>query len=197
MERLAGCVLAGGRSTRMGRDKALLRINGRTLHALALDKLAVCTTLLYTSGERVDPEERRSIVLKDPYSCGPVGGIVTALEASEAEWMLFLPVDMPLVPEAWMRNLAQMTVTSNAIAIVTRTPEGPQPLVAAYRRSVLPELRCAVEVGQYKVMAALVSPVQWIEAGEEFSGQFRNLNTPEELSDLRRLGFDISWEAER
>lgn len=96
-----------------------------------------------------------------------------------------------------MRNMAQMTVTSNAIAIVTRTPDGPQPLIAAYRRSVLSELRCAVEVGQYKVMAALVSPVQWIEAGEEISGQFRNLNTPEELSDLRRLGFDISWEAER
>lgn len=181
----------------MGRDKALLRIGGRTLHALALDKLAACTTLLYTSGERVDPDERRSIVLKDPYSCGPVGGIVTALESSEAEWMLFLPVDMPLVPEAWMRHLAQMTVTSKAMGIVTRTLDGPQPVVAAYRRGVLPELRHALEVAQYKVMAALVSPVQWAEAGEEFSGMFRNLNTPQEVSDLRRLGFDISWEVER
>jgi len=106
-------------------------------------------------------------------------------------------VDMPLVPEAWMHQLAQMTVTSNAIAIVTRTSDGPQPLVAAYRRSVLPELRHALEVAQYKVMAALVSPVQWVEAGEEFSRQFRNLNTPQEVSDLRRLGFDISWEADR
>lgn len=181
----------------MGRDKALLRIDGKTMHALALDKLAACTALLYTSGDRVDPEERRSIVLRDPYSCGPLGGIVTALEASEAEWMLFLPVDMPLVPEAWMRNLAQMTVTSNATAIVTRTAERPQPLVAAYRRRALPELRRAIEVAQYKVMAALVSPVQWVETAEEFAGQFRNLNTPQEVSDLRRLGFDISWEVER
>jgi molybdopterin-guanine dinucleotide biosynthesis protein A len=180
----------------MGRDKALLRIGGRTLHALALDKLATSTNLLFTSGDHVDPEERRSIVLKDPYSCGPLGGIVTALEASTAEWMLFLPVDMPLVPEAWIRHLAQITMTSNAMAILTRTLDGPQPLVGAYRRGLLPELRRALEMAQYKVMAALVSPVQWVEAGEEFSGRFRNLNTPQEVSDLRRLGFDISWEVE-
>lgn len=189
---LAGCVLAGGHSSRMGRDKSLLRMNGRSMHAVALDKLSGCTEALYTSGERVDPEEHRSTVLKDPYGCGPLGGIVVALEAIEAEWVLFLPIDMPLVPQAWMERLAALTRTTEASAILTRTEDGEQSLVAAYRTALLPDLKQAVEAGRYKVTAALPALVQWQDATGFPPEQFRNLNTPGEVSSLRALGFDIS-----
>jgi molybdopterin-guanine dinucleotide biosynthesis protein A len=103
----AGYVLAGGRSTRMGRDKALLILDGETLVQRALRTLAeVCDEVAIAGGAPHLAQFGRLIPDPIPDS-GPLAGIVAALEQSTHEWNLFLAVDVPFVPrEAWLQILA-------------------------------------------------------------------------------------------
>lgn len=190
---LAGCVLAGGRSTRMGGNKAQLRLGSLSFHALAVEKLLACTAAVFTCGEHGDPDERRSRPLIDPYRCGPLGGMVAALEGIAAEWVIFLPVDMPLVPVSWLQHLVSLALAEpKATAIVTRSQDGPQPLVSVCNQRLLPRLRLALEQKNYSVWSAMGDSVLWSDIPAEMTEMFLNLNTQQEVSALRVRGFDIS-----
>ncbi|HEU0008538.1 MAG TPA: molybdenum cofactor guanylyltransferase, partial [Verrucomicrobiae bacterium] len=90
---LAASILAGGHSSRMGRDKSRLRIGRRTM-------LAHARQAAEALGLRVRVI-RRDIVPR----CGPLGGVLTALRTSRAEGELFLACDMPFVSAALLRKL--------------------------------------------------------------------------------------------
>ena len=91
-----GFVLAGGRSTRMGTDKALLHYAGRPLIAHAVDLLRP-RELNPTSWECDLILLLYAPVVEDLHpDCGPLGGIEAALASSSSDWNLFLPVDLPL-----------------------------------------------------------------------------------------------------
>lgn len=87
------CILAGGLSTRLGRDKARLKLHGQTM----LTRIR-CTALEMGCPVRV---LRRDLVAR----CGPLGGIFTALKTTRAEAVLFLACDMPLVTAALLRRI--------------------------------------------------------------------------------------------
>ena len=91
--RLGASILAGGRSSRMGRDKSRLRVGRRTMLAHAKQ-----ATKALGLPVRVI---RRDIVPR----CGPLGGVLTALKTSRAEGELFLACDMPFVSEALLHKL--------------------------------------------------------------------------------------------
>ena len=180
----AGFVLAGGRSSRMGRDKALLMLGGRTLVERAVSKLeAVCERVGIAGGAeelakfgRVVPDERPG--------CGPLGGIVAALESSEFEWNIFLPVDVPLVGVDFVRRLGERCLASEAVAVVARVDGQVQPLCAGYHRRIVTRLRAGLEKGDFKVMRVVegVGEVEFVEI-QEPGIQFLNLNTPEEFAE--------------
>jgi molybdenum cofactor guanylyltransferase len=99
-----GVVLAGGRSRRMGRDKALLEWQGLTLldHAIARFKDAGCVRTI-VSGDR--PEHGG---LQDAYpDSGPLGGLHAAGRACQGCRLVVVAVDMPKLPALWLRMLAQ------------------------------------------------------------------------------------------
>ena len=144
-------VLAGGRSTRMGQDKALLRVGGRCLIEWALEKMPGARI----AGARSDLSSFGSVVRDLHPDCGPLGGIEAALEASGSGLNVFLPVDMPLLPAAFLEWLVMRAERTGALATVPRILGRPQPLCAVYRRELLPSIRAGLAEGQYKVMAAV------------------------------------------
>ena len=79
------CILAGGQSSRMGRDKADVLLGGRSLLKIAQDTVSELGIRNLVIAEDVVPK------------CGPLGGIITALEQTEAERIVLLPCDMPFV----------------------------------------------------------------------------------------------------
>lgn len=198
-----GWVLAGGASVRMGRDKARLEVGGRPLIALALDKLRALDLNPRIAGSRTDLAPFAPVVPDNFPGCGPLAGIEAAMAASDADLHLFLPVDLPALPVAFLAWMARRAKTSQAAATIPLLAGRPQPLCAAYRRRLLPGLRAALEAGRYKVITAIEAsagasvdefevetlapaliPATWPSA-PPVADWFRNLNTPEELERLR------------
>lgn len=92
---VGGYVLAGGKSSRMGRDKALLELAGKPLVLHAVTKLQrVCEDVHILSGNRELAEYAPLVEDLHP-GCGPIGGIEAAFGHSGHEWILLMPVDMP------------------------------------------------------------------------------------------------------
>jgi molybdenum cofactor guanylyltransferase len=160
-------VLAGGRSTRMGQDKALLQVAGVSLLEHALDKLralgAFATPRIV--GARPDLSSYAPVVPDLHPGCGPLSGIEAALAATTQPLNLFLPVDLPLLPAGllgWMLRRAEIT---GALATVPRVNGRPQPLCAVYHRDLLAGMTASLAAGNYKVMLLVMAAAQ-SRAGE-------------------------------
>jgi molybdopterin-guanine dinucleotide biosynthesis protein A len=191
---VAAFVLAGGKSTRMGADKAFVILDGRTLLARALELARTISDNVRIVGS-AEKFAAFAPVVEDVFrECGPLGGIHAALRASAAELNLMLAVDVPFVPPALLRYLVTRARSSDAIATVPRAGGGWQPLCAVYRREFGEGAEKALRAGRYRIDALFAGVrVQAIEEEElgwaGFSaGMFCNLNTKEELEAARDAG---------
>jgi molybdopterin-guanine dinucleotide biosynthesis protein A len=186
--------LAGGKSSRMGTDKAFAALNGRTLLARSLD---VARSL--TQDVRIVGDPRKFVhfapVVEDVFpACGPLGGIHAALRASQCELNFILAVDLPFVPPALLQFLVSRAAESEAVVTVPRSGEGLQPLCAVYRQVFSSTAEESLRTGRYKI-DALFARVETLVVNQEeleragFSDRtFRNLNTPEDLARALDLG---------
>src|ERR1700746_781805 len=117
-----GFVLAGGRSTRMGQDKALLQWAGRTLLERALDKLRTLPLAAAPriAGARSDLSSHAGVVADLHPGCGPLSGIEAALAARTRPLNVFLPVDTPLLPAQFLFWRLQRAETTGALMTIPR-----------------------------------------------------------------------------
>lgn len=198
-----GWVLAGGRSTRMGRDKAAMKLAGIPLLERMLAKLREVGLEARVAGMREPMEEVAAEVVSDMHpDCGPLSGMETALARSDTPLVMVLGVDLPLIEPGfllWMLERAEMT---GALATIPRVLGQPQPLCAVYRREMLTGVTRALDAGEYKTMTAVERAVRggldvfdvermaatgaWDSALPAHS-QFMNCNTREELSTASAL----------
>ena len=186
-------ILAGGKSTRMGTDKAFVDYDGRTLLARALDLARSVTPEVRIVGS---PEKFRPFapVVEDVFrDCGPLGGIHAALQSSLTELNLMLAVDMPFVSWTFLYYLiSQARGTPEAAAVVPRDNAGWQPLCGVYRRAFTDAAENALRVGRNRIDWLFDAVRTRVIGREELEGAgfsralFRNLNTPEELEAEKR-----------
>ena len=101
-----GFVLAGGRSTRMGQDKALLRVGRRPMVEIAVEKLRMFCAEVSIAGNRDDLSGYAPVVREDRVDAGPGAGVEAGLKACKQPWAMFVPVDVPLVPAELLRRWA-------------------------------------------------------------------------------------------
>jgi molybdopterin-guanine dinucleotide biosynthesis protein A len=181
---VGGYVLAGGKSSRMGRDKALLELAGRPLVWHAVKKLRrVCADVQILSG-RTELEEFAPLVRDMHEGCGPMGGLETALGHSWHQWNLILPVDMPFLPSAFLDNWVRTVLAreNRGARIAMFTVDGvPQPLFCVLHREVTLFVHDAMQRGEYKVFPALEA------AGRELAAR-------QDLA-LGEVLFNLPWDA--
>ena len=177
----AAFVLAGGRSSRMGRDKALLPLGGRPLVEHIAAQASTVTGNITLVGH---PDRYANLgypVIQDIFrGCGPLAGIHAALRHTRSPWNLVLACDMPQITAEFLRQLVAHAEASPAACVIPVTPDKvPQPLCAAYRSQCADAIGRALETGVRKVIDALATlPVDfWSVASAH---HFRNLNTPQE-----------------
>jgi len=188
---LAAFILAGGKSSRMGADKAFISFDGRTLLARALDLARSVTSDVRIVG---DPAKFTSSApaVEDIFpGCGPLAGIHAALRASSCSMNLIVAVDLPFVSPALLRFLAARAQSSSATITVPRVEGRNQPLCAIYRPAFADAAENALKQGRYKIDALFADELTQAIGEDElqqngFSARmFRNLNTPEELAEAR------------
>ncbi len=180
-------ILAGGRSTRMGFDKALLVVEGRTL----LERqVALAWSLgpreVWVAG-RTDTElagwRARGVSDAQPGQ-GPLGGLAAVLEIVDAPHVLVLAVDMPALTEAFLRRL--LAVRAPGVGVVPRTRRGWEAVAAVYPRELAPLVRAALVAGRRAMHSLVEEGVAagllraWPVATEE-EGQLINWNRPQDV----------------
>ena len=155
---VGGYVLAGGKSTRMGRDKALLELGGKPLVLHAVVKLRRLCKEVHILSSRAELDAFAPLVADLREGCGPLGGIEAALVHSRYAWNLFMPVDMPFLPSSfldqWIRMVLADECSGVRIAMFT-VDERPQPALCLLHREVTPFVRRAAGEGRFKLFPVL------------------------------------------
>jgi molybdopterin-guanine dinucleotide biosynthesis protein A len=178
----SGFVLAGGASSRMGRDKALLPYHGSTLvqHVAraveqAAGNVALIGPIRYGSlGYPVYPDKVRG--------CGPLGGLYTALSVSGADWNLIVACDMPGVSVDALRGLLDAASESSDNCIIAHSPVGdPEPLCGVYHRACLPVIERAIQEKRFRMRDLMAQ----LQARLVDGGVISNVNTPAEWADFK------------
>lgn len=192
-EAVGGYVLAGGKSSRMGTEKALLELGGKPLIAHAVAKLrAVCSNVSIL-GSNPDLAAYGPLVPDLHPGCGPIGGIEAALAHTEFDWNLLEPVDVPFLPAQFLGDWVERVTASDVFrAAIFEVGGKPQPGVLLIHRSTRPSISAAIERGEYKLLPALSAAasgssldVRRVDAACE--SWFTNVNTPEDLERAKRL----------
>lgn len=176
-----GVVLAGGKSSRMGRDKALIEIDGRSLLDRALDTLEPLVDDLLVIGDPIKYGHVGPFVIGDDIpGKGPIGGIVTAMRYASNDNLLVLACDMPYIDRKLL-ELLKKELGNFTDAVVPRHGDRVEPLCAAYHRRCERAFRQAMERGELKVQDVLRHVRTNFIPIEDGADRFRNLNTPDDL----------------
>lgn len=187
-DRVMGLVLAGGRSQRMGREKALTPLAGRPLLAHVLDRFTpqVASVVINAQGDATRFDAFRLPVLPDEIAdAGPLAGIAVGLQAAQARGYAFVascPSDAPFLPANLVSRLAA-GIGGQRIAMASG-PDGLEPLFALWRSTALAGVEAALahkRLAVREVAAELGLAIVPFDPGPP-PGCFANLNTPEELA---------------
>ncbi len=137
----SGFVLAGGESSRMGRDKALLPYHGTSL-------------VEHISSAVREASGNVKIIVNDEIpGCGPLGGLFTALSMTETDWNLIVACDMPGISPEPLRTLLKRAEISNCDCVAAQSSDGAlQPLCAVYHRRCLPIVARAIRDKRLKML---------------------------------------------
>lgn len=184
-EKLPGCsavLLAGGQSTRFGRDKAGFLFGGRPLAGYGLDFLSAWFDDVLVAAPGVWLGAR---ALSDRFvAAGPMAGIEAALDSAREEWLFVLACDMPFPDARVMRRLWEAR-TEGALAIIPSWRKGIEPLFSFYSRACLEPARQLLRAKRYSLRWLLDAvPVTRVDLEHDpiFAGLlekcFFNINTP-------------------
>ncbi len=192
-----GAVLAGGRSARMGQDKSLLRLGGKTLiehTVLLLRRFFEEVVVVADSPERfgflgleIVPDVHKEI--------GPLGGIHAGLSHARSDLVFFASCDTPLVPPPLVEYL--LDCKSPRLTRIPRHLGALQPLFGLYEKRLLPHIEKSIAGKEYRVLAVLGGieflPVE-ITSNLPFYSQdiFSNVNTPDDFAKVVSLFADRS-----
>lgn len=184
---VSAILLAGGKSTRMGRDKAelpfqrttLLEWQVQRLRGLGIEDIMLSGARRELAGVRVVPDEFPER--------GPLGGLHACMKAARAPHCLVLSVDVPLVPLPALAELLRVHRESGAEATLLRHGDKLEPLIGVYQSGLFSRAQ-AILRGEHAAVRRLldqadIQTVDW-PGGDEL---FLNCNTPEDYARLCRL----------
>lgn len=186
---ISAVLLAGGKSSRMGQDKATMLFRGEPLWKCQLDLL-----------RRIRPKEIFASALSDPIwrpsdvefvadqqpPCGPLGGIAGALSRIVTNHLLVLAIDVPFMSEGYLRNLCEKIEAGRGIVPIRENRA--EPLVAIYPREAKERFARAITGSDFSLQPLVRDLIadgtlRPIEVTQSEAPLFHNLNKPGDLSD--------------
>jgi molybdopterin-guanine dinucleotide biosynthesis protein A len=150
----AGFVLAGGLSSRMGTDKALVEFEGQPMISRAIGILRAAGLPVSIAGARSSLDRYASVVPDTDPGLGPLGGICSALKSSTAQYAVFLPVDLPRLPSSLIAFLLEYAQITRAAVTLVTVNAFPETFPVVLDRETLPILEQELATGQRGCYAA-------------------------------------------
>jgi molybdenum cofactor guanylyltransferase len=199
---MTAIILAGGRSLRLGRNKALQAIRGKSLVQWVVDRLAAFSTEIIIAtarGEAIacsSPVQLRTVADIYPGK-GPLGGIYSGLTASSSPQAIVVGCDTPFLNVSLLEYMTQVIADSN-IAL-PKIGEMIEPLCAVYSRSCLALIQELLEQDELRISRLLrMVRVRYIEEDEidRFDPEhlsFFNINNQADLETARKLAAEKGW----
>lgn len=204
---VAGFVLAGGRSSRMGSDKALIQLASLPLVAHSLDILRRAGVPVEIAGSASTMEGYAPVIPDVEPGRGPLGGVCAALRSTSARHAIFLSVDSPFIPASLIRYLLHHARITHAAVTVPSVAGHAQTFPAVVDRAALDPLQSALDAGAGGCFAAFqkaaseegnslsVLPVEsLVQSGQvahpnrlPVAFWFLNVNTPDVLREAESL----------
>ncbi len=195
MTDVEGFILIGGASSRMGVDKAQIRLGGRTFVERAASALAAVADTTRVVSSR--PEHARlgwPVVEDVVHNAGALGGVHAALRACRLPWAAFVSCDLPFVTGELLAHLASRRAAGVEAIAPRQEDDWPQPLCALYARQPCLSVAERMLRGDERRPRALLAEVRtrWVAFAElsELPGAenfFLNVNTPHDLSRARQV----------
>ena len=182
-------VQAGGKSTRMGKDKSLLTLRGKPLIQIVIDKVtSLGDELIITSNEPLKYAGFSARVVSDEFTeVGALAGIHAGLKASKNELVVVVATDMPFVSVGLFNHMKSL-ITLEVDVVIPFSEKGYEPFHAIYRKaSCLPAIESAIRENKRRIIswfdAVNVATVEKneIEVFDPKGLAFFNVNTPEDL----------------
>lgn len=190
-------ILAGGKSSRMGRDKALIEIFGEPLVARVARVISpLFESLIVVANGDLEAVLPDAAIVKDIFpEKGPLGGIHAGLTASRSEENFVVACDMPFVSPAVIQTIR--TLRGSSDVCLPETEKGLEPLCAVYSKSCLPQIERALRSNRRRVTAFFSEVDVRIVKREELEGldgvdlAFLNVNTREDLEAALQVGAGV------
>lgn len=192
---VVGLILAGGRSSRFGSDKALARLNGLTLLDIAAAGLRpgcgpIAVSAQPGSGAAELAGRLGLTVLADRPGdpSGPLAGIRMGLDWARGlgvPWLAVRAVDTPFLPGGIHHRLIDIAVRKSAPAAFCASADGPQPLCSVWRPVLMSDLDLALADGRHPAVHGFLEQVGAAQMAVESEKAFANLNTAEALANAQ------------
>lgn len=193
---VAGIILAGGRSRRMGQDKAALEFDGVTMLTRIADKISQrCSPVLVAAPassqayRELSSESDLQWVTDEKEGSGPLGGLVAALHvaaAAGADVAFVCATDMPLIEGGLVDELLA-GLTESTDVVIAHDAQRDHPMAGVYRTRAVDGLQALVDAGELR-MGAAVEAVQTRRVSVSDENWLTNVNAPEDLHRLRATG---------
>lgn len=189
---ISAVILSGGKSSRMGQDKAGLILDGQTFLARLEENLAQADEILLSIGKKSDYPENPINHVTDRFpGCGPLAGIHAAMEVCRNPILFVVSCDMPFVDIELVKNLLPY-LTESVDAVVPVEKSGKKHVLCAlYRRSIKKIVEAQLESGDYKVQHILekirVCYVAVEGLSEHGLNGLWNINTPQDYQKLENM----------
>jgi len=193
---LSLAILAGGPSSRMGQDKALMPLLGRPLVQWVLERLApLANEVILSTNTPADYAFLNVLALPDLQAGqGALGGLYSVLQAASNAHVAAVACDMPFASRDLFEYEYELSLKTEADVVIPATAEGLEPLHAIYRgESCLPFIRSALEAKNYKLIGWLgeanvrVVPPEVTVQFDPKGLAFKNLNTLEEFAQAEEI----------
>ena len=180
--KITGLIIAGGKSSRMGFDKTQILYNEKTFLENTIDLLLKFTDdILIVSNKNTNI--RYPFVQDEIKGIGPIGGIYTGLKNIKTELALIVPADLPFLSFESINFLINGYDDKN-LACVFNNKGKLEAMVGIYHKKILPIIEELIEKKQYKLQILLQKSVAQQIDGSNFSRDFININTTDDLKFL-------------
>ncbi len=193
IEGITGIILAGGKSSRFGSNKALAKFNGIPLIERVTDVLGrIFKNLMIITNSPLEYSYLKIPLHQDLVKgLGPVGGIYTGLDALDDDWAFFCACDMPFINEGLVRYIAE--VRNGFDAVVPKVDWKIEPLHALYSKNCLPAMKELINKKEYQTIKAFNNiNVRYVEEKEikvydPHETAFLNVNKQDELEKIVKM----------